>query len=175
MAYSDKVLDHYNNPRNVGSLRQERSERRHRHGRRAGVRRRDEAADQGQSGHRHHRRRQVQDLRLRQRHRQLVARHRMAARARPSTKRWQIKNTEIVNELSLPPVKIHCSVLAEDAIKAAIDDYKKKQAVRGRQAARRWRDGDDEPGAAWDDLLHRSSWSDHDRGYRNSRPARSAR
>ena len=39
-----------------------------------------------------------------------------------------IQNTEIVNELSLPPVKIHCSVLAEDAIKAAITDYKKKQA-----------------------------------------------
>jgi nitrogen fixation NifU-like protein len=40
-----------------------------------------------------------------------------------------IKNTDIVNELSLPPVKIHCSVLAEDAIKAAISDYKKKQTV----------------------------------------------
>lgn len=40
----------------------------------------------------------------------------------------QIKNTEIVEELALPPVKIHCSVLAEDAIKAAIDDYKKKQS-----------------------------------------------
>jgi nitrogen fixation NifU-like protein len=38
-----------------------------------------------------------------------------------------IKNTEIVEELALPPVKIHCSVLAEDAIKAAIADYKKKQ------------------------------------------------
>jgi nitrogen fixation protein NifU and related proteins len=37
-----------------------------------------------------------------------------------------IKNTEIVNELALPPVKIHCSVLAEDAIKAAITDYKNK-------------------------------------------------
>jgi nitrogen fixation NifU-like protein len=37
-----------------------------------------------------------------------------------------IKNTDIVNELSLPPVKIHCSVLAEDAIKAAIGDWKKK-------------------------------------------------
>ena len=42
----------------------------------------------------------------------------------------QIKNTQIVEELNLPPVKIHCSVLAEDAIKAAIDDYKKKQAAR---------------------------------------------
>ncbi|RVU30138.1 MULTISPECIES: Fe-S cluster assembly scaffold IscU [Neptunomonas] len=38
-----------------------------------------------------------------------------------------LKNTEIAEELALPPVKIHCSVLAEDAIKAAIDDYKKKQ------------------------------------------------
>ena len=38
-----------------------------------------------------------------------------------------IKNTEIANELELPPVKIHCSVLAEDAIKAAIDDYKSKK------------------------------------------------
>jgi len=39
----------------------------------------------------------------------------------------EIKNTDIVNELSLPPVKIHCSALAEDAIKAAIADYKRKQ------------------------------------------------
>jgi nitrogen fixation NifU-like protein len=39
----------------------------------------------------------------------------------------EIKNTDIVNELALPPVKIHCSVLAEDAIKAAISDYKNKQ------------------------------------------------
>ena len=43
-----------------------------------------------------------------------------------------IKNTDIVNELSLPPVKIHCSVLAEDAIKAAIGDYKKKQTSESR-------------------------------------------
>ena len=40
-----------------------------------------------------------------------------------------IQNTEIVEELSLPPVKIHCSVLAEDAIKAAISDYKNRKAV----------------------------------------------
>jgi len=40
----------------------------------------------------------------------------------------EIKNTQIVQELNLPPVKIHCSVLAEDAIKAAIDDYKKKHS-----------------------------------------------
>jgi nitrogen fixation protein NifU and related proteins len=40
-----------------------------------------------------------------------------------------ISNTDIVRELSLPPVKIHCSVLAEDAIKAAIEDWKKKKEV----------------------------------------------
>src|SRR5260221_7745872 len=45
-----------------------------------------------------------------------------------------IRNTDIVNELSLPPVKIHCSVLAEDAIKAAIHDYKKKQAADAKTA-----------------------------------------
>jgi nitrogen fixation NifU-like protein len=49
----------------------------------------------------------------------------------------QIKNTQIVEELSLPPVKIHCSVLAEDAIRAAINDYKAKNSipVEERQAA----------------------------------------
>ena len=47
-----------------------------------------------------------------------------------------IKNTDIVTELSLPPVKIHCSVLAEDAIKAAITDYKKKAAPVTNEAAR---------------------------------------
>lgn len=48
----------------------------------------------------------------------------------------QIKNTDIVKELSLPPVKIHCSVLAEDAIRAAIGDYKKKQSEATTVAAR---------------------------------------
>src|SRR6185369_11531141 len=47
-----------------------------------------------------------------------------------------IKNTVIVQELSLPPVKIHCSVLAEDAIKAAIRDYKKKRAWQPRSRSR---------------------------------------
>jgi len=45
----------------------------------------------------------------------------------------RIKNTDIVTELNLPPVKIHCSVLAEDAIKSAIDDFRKKQASRRAQ------------------------------------------
>jgi Fe-S cluster assembly scaffold IscU len=42
----------------------------------------------------------------------------------------QIKNTEIAKELCLPPVKLHCSMLAEDAIKSAINDYKKKRSAR---------------------------------------------
>src|SRR5689334_25225680 len=46
-----------------------------------------------------------------------------------------IRNTEIVEELALPPVKVHCSVLAEDAIKAAIKDYQQKQTVAGPQEA----------------------------------------
>ncbi len=45
-----------------------------------------------------------------------------------------IKNTDIVEELSLPPIKIHCSVLAEDAIKAAISDYIKKNGAQSQQA-----------------------------------------
>ena len=52
-----------------------------------------------------------------------------------------IKNTDIVTELSLPPVKIHCSVLAEDAIKAAIADYKKKQAATASRRQSRAADG----------------------------------
>mgnify|MGYP003694095015 CR=1 FL=1 len=47
----------------------------------------------------------------------------------------KIKNTDIVNELKLPPVKIHCSVLAEDAIKAALADYQEKHASAAAAAA----------------------------------------
>lgn len=47
----------------------------------------------------------------------------------PLEQAYSIKNTEIASQLSLPPVKLHCSLLAEEAIKAAIDDYKKKQTT----------------------------------------------
>jgi Fe-S cluster assembly scaffold IscU len=47
----------------------------------------------------------------------------------------QIKNTQIVEELSLPPVKIHCSVLAEDAIRAAINDYRQKNGLAAEKSA----------------------------------------
>ena len=55
-----------------------------------------------------------------------------------------IKNTHIAEELALPPVKIHCSILAEDAIKAAVDDYQAKHAVERRPHSRR-RSGATEP------------------------------
>ena len=55
-------------------------------------------------------------------------------RGRTLEQAGQIKNHEIVEELALPPVKIHCSVLAEDAIKAAISDYKRKQKGLGEQS-----------------------------------------
>jgi nitrogen fixation NifU-like protein len=45
----------------------------------------------------------------------------------------EIRNTQIAQELSLPPVKIHCSILAEDAIKAAVADYKKKHGLEEKQ------------------------------------------
>jgi len=126
MAYSDKVLDHYENPRNVGTFRDE------------GV----EAGEVGMGlvgapacG-------DVMRLEIR-------VKDGMIADARFKTfgcgsaiassslatemikgmtldQAAQIKNTQLVEELNLPPVKIHCSVLAEDAIKAAIEDYKKK-------------------------------------------------
>ena len=54
MAYSDKVVEHYNNPRNVGSLPGRRPQCRNGAGRRAGVQRRDEIADENQSGHQGH-------------------------------------------------------------------------------------------------------------------------
>ena len=44
----------------------------------------------------------------------------------------KIKNSEIADELALPPVKIHCSILAEDAIKAAVDDYQKRQEKKNK-------------------------------------------
>ena len=49
-------------------------------------------------------------------------------KVKPLDEAASIKNTDIAQELALPPVKIHCSILAEDAIKAAIEDYKKKHA-----------------------------------------------
>ena len=123
MAYSDKVLDHYNNPRNVGSLDKESEEVG------TGVVGAPECGD-------------VMKLQIQVEGDTIVdAKFKTfgcgsAIASSSLATEWvkgktideaaQIQNTEIVEELSLPPVKIHCSVLAEDAIKAAIADYKQK-------------------------------------------------
>jgi Fe-S cluster assembly scaffold IscU len=126
MAYSDKVVDHYNNPRNVGSMPKED----HRVG--TGLVGAPECGD-------------VMKLQVRVNPEtgiiddakfktfgcgSAIASSSLATewlKGKTVDEALAIKNTDIVAELSLPPVKIHCSVLAEDAIKAAIADYKRKQ------------------------------------------------
>src|SRR5215210_826695 len=126
MAYSDKVLDHYNNPRNVGSMDKASPDVG------TGMVGAPECGD-------------VMKLQVKVNPvtgiiedakfktfgcGSAIASSSLATemlKGRTVDEALAIKNTQIVNELSLPPVKIHCSVLAEDAIKAAISDYKKKK------------------------------------------------
>ena len=124
MAYSDKVLDHYNQPRNVGSLDKSKSTVG------TGVVGAPECGD-------------VMKLQIEVEGDTIVdakfktfgcgsaiASSSLATewiKGKSIDEAMAIQNTEIVKELSLPPVKIHCSVLAEDAIKSAIADYKQKQ------------------------------------------------
>jgi len=126
MAYSDKVLDHYNNPRNVGSLDKNSASVG------TGMVGAPECGD-------------VMKLQIQVNDAtgiiedakfktfgcgSAIASSSLATewlKGKSVDEALQIKNTDIVNELSLPPVKIHCSVLAEDAIKAAISDYRRKQ------------------------------------------------
>ncbi len=124
MAYSEKVVDHFNNPRNMGSFKKEED------GVGTGIVGAPECGD-------------VMKLQIKVQNDMIVdakfktfgcgsaiASSSLATewlKGKTVDEALAIKNTDIVNELSLPPVKIHCSVLAEDAIKAAIADYKKKQ------------------------------------------------
>src|SRR6266511_2746734 len=101
MAYSDKVVDHYNNPRNVGSFAKDLP------GVGTGLVGAPECGD-------------VMKLQIK------VSLETEWLKGKTVDEAAKIKNTDIVNELKLPPVKIHCSVLAEDAIKAALSDYKEK-------------------------------------------------
>jgi Fe-S cluster assembly scaffold IscU len=126
MAYSDKVIDHYENPRNVGSLPKDDVNVG------TGLVGAPECGDVMKL--------QVQvnpdtgvidDAKFKTFGcGSAIASSSLATewlKGKTVDQALAIKNTDIVNELSLPPVKIHCSVLAEDAIKAAIADYKKKQ------------------------------------------------
>jgi len=128
MAYSDKVVDHYNNPRNVGSLDKSRADVG------TGMVGAPECGDvmklqiqvNSSTG-------VIEDAKFKTFGcGSAIASSSLATewlKGKTVDEALEIKNTDIVNELALPPVKIHCSVLAEDAIKAAINDYKTKQGV----------------------------------------------
>ena len=124
MAYTNKVIDHFENPKNVGSLNKDSSS--------VGtglvgapecgdvMKLQIEVDDEGT----------ISDARFKTFGcGSAIAASSLATewvRGKTIDQAMELKNTEIVEELSLPPVKIHCSVLAEDAIKAAISDYKQK-------------------------------------------------
>ena len=133
MAYSDKVIDHYENPRNVGAFDKG-----------------DESVGTGMVGApacgdvmklqikvgvdgR------IEDARFKTYGcGSAIASSSLVTewvKGRTLDEAATIKNTQIAEELSLPPVKIHCSILAEDAIKAAVEDYKKKHAVESKKVA----------------------------------------
>src|ERR1700754_992720 len=134
MAYSDKVIDHYNNPRNVGQLDKSQGDVC------TGLVGAPECGD-------------VMRLQIKVNpETQVIEEAKFktfgcgsAIASSSLATEWvkgktveealEIKNTDIVKELALPPVKIHCSVLAEDAIRAAIGDWKKKNGVAESQAA----------------------------------------
>src|SRR6201982_3496823 len=127
MAYSDKVLDHYNNPRNVGSL--DKSDANVGTGMvgapECGDVMKLQVKGNPATG-------VIEDAKFKTFGcGSAIASSSLATewgKGKTVDEALQIKNTDIVSELALPPVKIHCSVLAEDAIKAAIEDFKKKQA-----------------------------------------------
>ena len=127
MAYSDKVLDHYENPRNVGSFGKDEE------GVATGMVGAPACGD-------------VMKLQIKVNPAGVIEDAKFktygcgsAIASSSLVTEWvkgktleqaqAIKNTEIAEELALPPVKIHCSILAEDAIKAAIADYKKKKGL----------------------------------------------
>ena len=125
MAYSDKVIDHYENPRNVGTFGKEEDD--------VGT----GLVGAPACGDVMRLQIKVKDGRIEDAKFKTFGCGSAIASSSLATEMIkgmtldqaaQISNTKIVEELNLPPVKIHCSVLAEDAIKAAIEDYKKKQA-----------------------------------------------
>ena len=134
MSYSKKVLDHYNAPRNVGSLDKNSSQVG------TGLVGAPECGDVMKLQIKVNPETQViEDAKFKTFGcGSAIASSSLATewvKGKTVEEALQIKNTEIVKELSLPPVKIHCSVLAEDAIRAAIHDWKKKNGVADEKAA----------------------------------------
>jgi nitrogen fixation NifU-like protein len=133
MAYSDKVLDHYENPRNVGSFDKDES------GVGTGMVGAPACGDVmklqikvGPDGI-------IEDAKFKTYGcGSAIASSSLVTewvKGKTLDEAGKIMNTHIAEELALPPVKIHCSILAEDAIKAAIADYRKKSGVEGEGAA----------------------------------------
>ena len=126
MAYSEKVIDHYNDPRNVGSL--EKNDKNIGTGLVGAPECGDVMKLQIQVNPNTN---EIVDAKFKTFGcGSAIASSSLATewvKGKSIDEAMSIKNTEIVEELSLPPVKIHCSVLAEDAIKAAISDYKKRR------------------------------------------------
>ena len=127
MAYSEKVIDHYKNPRNVGSLAKDDPNVG------TGLVGAPECGDVMKLQMKINPETEViEDAKFKTFGcGSAIASSSLATewvKGKTVAEALKIKNTEIVKELNLPPVKIHCSVLAEDAIKAAIADYKKKEA-----------------------------------------------
>ena len=125
MAYSEKVVDHYNNPRNVGSLSKEDPNVG------TGLVGAPECGDVMKLQIKVNPETQViEDAKFKTFGcGSAIASSSLATewlKGKTLDEGLTIKNTQIVEELSLPPVKVHCSVLAEDAIKAAIADYRSK-------------------------------------------------
>ncbi|MBI1814290.1 MAG: Fe-S cluster assembly scaffold IscU [Deltaproteobacteria bacterium] len=134
MAYSDKVIDHYENPRNVGSFGKDEENIG------TGIVGAPECGD-------------VMKLQLKISPAGVIEDARFKTfgcgsaiasssyvtelvKGKTTDEALQIKNSHIVEELSLPPVKIHCSVLAEDAIKAAVRDWQKRKGETSIEPAR---------------------------------------
>ena len=123
MAYSDKVLDHYENPRNVGKMDKNDPDVG------TGLVGQPSCGDVMQLGIK-----VEEGVIVDAKFKTFGCGSAIASsslltewvKGQSLEDAWEIRNTDIAKELSLPPVKIHCSVLAEDAIKAAIKDYKEK-------------------------------------------------
>ncbi len=126
MAYSEKVVDHYNDPRNVGSL--DKNDKNTGTGLVGAPECGDVMKLQIQVNPNTN---EIVDAKFKTFGcGSAIASSSLATewvKGKSIDEAMSIKNTEIVEELSLPPVKIHCSVLAEDAIKAAISDYRKRK------------------------------------------------
>jgi nitrogen fixation NifU-like protein len=133
MAYSDKVLDHYENPRNVGSFAKEEE------GVGTGMVGAPACGDVMKLQIKVNKEGVIEDAKFKTYGcGSAIASSSLVTewvKGKTVDQALEIKNTQIAEELALPPVKIHCSILAEDAIKAAVADYKKKHRTTEARAS----------------------------------------